>query len=426
MRVRGWCFWLVLSGCAGSAASARVTSDVSRGDFRGALAYYEQDGRSPRVLRALSEGVLRAAARSTDPEQRRAAFIELSMLGTRAKPLLEELSEPAEPLAVRVEALRLLTELGDDGARGALRGLFDHPNPEVSDSAVSALRPEQDLALVAAALRSPRTDRRASALTLLRRAPAEHRVLLTEVSRFDPAPQLRAAAVYALERYGALAGDALEAATLDPDEQVRVAALAGLARVAPARAELLLDRQLGAAVSTHSIHAAITVLSLQLEASAANLEAVQARARAALSAALSSTDAALRAQAATAVSRLPAELLDRAQLRARLRVEKVEAVQLALALALGPEDPNAQRALAELSASFSLIGAQAAAELAAHSGKARTRLCAFSAHDSVLVRVTAARLIARELRDPSPIAKLLADTSWQVRDAAAGAVLNVL
>jgi hypothetical protein len=40
--------------------------------------------------------------------------------------------------------------------------------------------------------------------------------------------------------------------------------------------------------------------------------------------------------------------------------------------------------------------------------------------------MTAARLIARTLHEPAPIAKLLADTSWQVRGAAAGAVLNVM
>jgi hypothetical protein len=282
-----------------------------------------------------------------------------------------------------------------------------------------ALRPEQDLPAVEAALRSPRSGRRAAALSLLRKAPAEHRALLIESARFDPSPQLRAAALYALERSGAQAADAFEAATQDPDEQVAAAALAGLARVAPDRAELLLDRQLGAAASTQSIDAAITLLSLKPARQ-------EARARAALSVALSSPEAALRVQAAAALARLPSDQLDRTQLRASLRVEKTASVRLALALALGPEDPSAQRTLAELSSSFSLIGAQAAAELAARSGKARTRLIAFSTHTSALVRITAARLIARELRDPAPITQLLADADWQVRDAAAGAVLNVM
>ena len=44
----------------------------------------------------------------------------------------------------------------------------------------------------------------------------------------------------------------------------------------------------------------------------------------------------------------------------------------------------------------------------------------------LLVRSTAARLIARELHETDPLLKLLADSAWQVRSAAAGAVLSVL
>jgi hypothetical protein len=242
---------------------------------------------------------------------------------------------------------------------------------------------------------------------------------LVEVSRFDPLPQLRAAALHALERYGAEAADALDGATQDPDEHVRAAALSALARVAPARAELILDRQLGAAVSSQSISAAVTLLNMQPPRQAA-------RARATLGAALSSPEVTMRAQAAAALQRVPSKELDSAGVRARLRVEKAETVRLALALLLGPDDAAARSALRELSTAFSLPGAEAAAELAAHSGSARARLVAFSAHESALVRMTAARLIARTLRDPEPIAKLLADTTWQVRDAAAGAVLNVM
>jgi HEAT repeat protein len=407
-----------LCGCAASAVSSRVSSDIARGDFRSALSRYEQN-RSSSVLRTLSESILLYAARSSDPAERRSAFIELSMLGTRASDLLEDLSQSGEAPAIRAEALRLRTQLGDDSARRELRALLDHPDPEVVDSAVQALAPEHDAALLAAALRSPRPERRATALALFSRAAPEHRAVLLEASRFDPTPQLRVAAVHALERYGAEAADALDAATHDPDEHVRVAALSALARVAPDRAEPVLDRQLGAAVSEHSISAAITLLNMQPPRQAA-------RAQAAIAAALASPDVTLRARAASALQRLPSSELDRTGVRTRLRVEKAETVRLALALLLGPEDSAAQRTLTELSALFTLPGAEAAAELAAHSGSARARLCAFSAHDSALVRMTAARLIASTLRDPDPIAKLLADTSWQVRGAAAGAVLNVL
>jgi HEAT repeat protein len=411
--------YVSLCSCAASAVGSRVSSDVARGDFSSALARYERDGRSSAVLRTFSESVLRYAARSSDPAERRAAFIELSMLGTRAGDLLEELSQSGESPSVRAQALQLRTQLGDDAARRELRSLIDHPDPEVADSAVQALSPTADAALLEAALRSPRPERRSTALALLSRAAPEHRAVLIEASRFDPSPQLRVAALHALERYGAEIADALDNATRDPDQQVRAAALSALARVAPARAEPVLDQQLGAAVSEASISAAITLLSMQPPRHAA-------RARAAIAAALSSPDVALRARAASALQRLPASELDRAGVRARLREEHADTVRLALSLLLGPEDLAARRTLSELSATFTLPGAQAAAELAALSGSARARLCAFGAHESALVRTTAARLIARTLRDPEPIAKLLADPSWQVRGAAAGAVLNVL
>jgi HEAT repeat protein len=410
--------YVCLCSCAGSGLRSRVSSDIARGDFRGAYSRYEQD-RSPAVLRTLSESVLLHAVRSSDPAERRSAFIELSMLGTRATELLDELSQSGESAAVRAEALRLRTQLGDDAARRELRGLVDHADPEVADSAVQALAPERDAQLLAAALRSPRPERRSTALALLGRAAPEHRAVLIEASRFDPTPQLRVLALHALERYGASVADAVEAATQDPDEHVRAAALSALARVAPERAEPVLDRQLGAAVSEQSISAAITLLNMTPPRQAA-------RARAAITAALSSSDVTLRARAATVLQRLPASERDLAGVRARLRVEKADTVRLALALLLGPDDSAARSTLTELSAMFTLPGVEAAAELAAHSGSARARLCAFSEHDSELVRVTAARLIASTLRDPEPIAKLLADQSWQVRGAAAGAVLNVL
>jgi HEAT repeat protein len=421
---------LSFCGCAGSAAATRVSSDVARGDFGAALAGYEQDGRRPLVLRALSEGLLLRAARATDPAERRAGFIELSMLGTRAQELLEQLSQDSEPAYVRAEALRLRCRLGngaDRSARAALRALLNDADPEVSDSAIQALEPGSDAALLEAALRSPRSTRRSTALAMLGRAAPEYLSLLIEVSRFDPKPQLRAAALHALESYGAQASEAFEQATRDPDPLVRVAALTGFARVAPERAEPILDQQLGAAASTDSIAAATALLSLE-PALAKNTwnPGTRARALSALFAALSSADPALRVQAAAALQRLPTSQIDRGSLQARLRTEKVESVRLALALILGSEDPASRRALTDLSASFNLTGADAAAELAAQNSQARERLIAFSTHASALVRATAARLIARTLRDPAVIAKLLADQSWQVRDAAAGAVLNVM
>jgi len=420
-RFRALALIPLLSGCAASAAETRVSSDVARGDFSAAVAGYEQGGHKPAVLRALSESLLLQAARSSDPSERRTAFIELSMLGTRAQGLLEALSQKSEPAHVRAEALRLRCRLGDASARDALRPLLDHPDPEVSDSAIQALAPDSDAALLEAALRSPRSARRATALALIARARPDYLALLIEVSRFDPKPQLRAAALHALESYGAQASAAFEEATHDPDPQVRVAALAGYARVDAEHATPVLDQQLGAAASIESIGAATALLNLDaLDAG------LRARALSCLYGALSAADPALRVQAAAALQRVPTSQIDRRALQARLRAENVESVRLALALVLGSDDPASRRALTDLSASFNLTGAEAAAELAGHNSQARERLLAFSTHDAALVRATAARLIARALRDPAPLSKLLADESWQVRDAAAGAVLNVM
>jgi HEAT repeat protein len=99
---------------------------------------------------------------------------------------------------------------------------------------------------------------------------------------------------------------------------------------------------------------------------------------------------------------------------------------LSLALALGNADPKAVQALVGLSESADLTGAEAAAELAPRDEQARKRLRALTSHTTLLVRATAARLIARELHESDPLVKLLADASWQVRSAAAGAVLSVL
>ena len=410
--------YVSLCGCAGSAARARIASDVARGDFQSAYSGYAQQPSST-LLRALSEGVLLHGARSSDLAQRRAAFIELSLLGTRAGELLEELSQSGEPARTRAGALRLRTQLGDDAARRELRDMLGHPDPEVGDSATRALAPDRDRAQLEAALRSPRPERRGEALAVLGRVAREHQAALIEASRFDPIPQLRVSALHALESCGAEVSAALERASDDPDPRVRAAALSSLARVAPERAEPLLDRQLGAAASEQSLSAAVALLSMQPPRQVA-------RARAAIANALGSPDVTLRARAATALRGMPETQLDLAALRARLRKESVETVRLALALRLGLQDSAAQRTLSELSSSFTLPGAEATAELAAHSGTARARLSAFAAHDSALVRAAVARLMGSALRDPEPIAKLLADKSWQVRGAAAGAVLNVM
>jgi HEAT repeat protein len=417
------CVWVVLGlglvACAGNAAQGRVVHAVERADYAAALRDYEQAGHSPAVLRVFSETLLLRAARSSDPAQSRSAFLELSLLGKRASSLLERLAAPAQPSLVRAEALSIRTALGDSGARSALRALLRDPDADVVDRAYAALEPDSDWPELERALSEARPARRRIVLQLLVRAEPTHLTLLQDVSQRDPVPSLRAAALWALERYGSAAAPAFLAASRDPDEQVRVAALEGYARVAPDAASQLLDQQLGAASTSESIAAARALLRMQ---PAREPE----RAHAALAQALTSADPTLRARAAAALVAADAPLLDRATLRERLGAEPVHSVRLTLALALGSHDPAAHAALLTLSQTASLTGVEASAELAKHEVAARTRLRALTKHTTPLVRATAARMLGRELHEYASIAQLLADASWQVRQATAGAVLTAL
>jgi len=414
----GVCFW----GCAGSAAQTEVVTHVRAGRYAAAVERYERAGKSRGVLESLSRSLLTQAAESGDREQQRAAFVELSLLGTRAEPLLEELSDAGRAPQLRAQALRLRLALGDEDARQPLRALASHADPTVADAGYAALDPDADWPLLLDALSSPRSARRSAALSVLGRAPgtaAGRHEALGQVARFDPEPQLRAAALACLERVGQGAAPIFEAALQDGDAEVRSAARRGVLRVDPERGRALLDQQLGAAVSSESIAAAVALLGAQppLEAE---------RARALLMAALTSPDATLRARAAGSLALVPEAQRDRTLLRERLEAEKVRSVRFSLALALGAADADANKALIDLSQSADLTGAQAAAELAARDTQARERLRGLTGHSTVLVRATAARLIARELHESDPLVKLLADSAWQVRSAAAGAVLSVL
>jgi HEAT repeat protein len=421
-RLSPWGFTVLglgLIGCATHAAEARVTEAVARADYATAVQVYEHSGRDPGVLRAASQQLLLRAAASADPEQSRSAFTELSLLGTRERALLERLAEPSEPALVRARALSIRTALGDSGAKSELRELLTDHDAAVVDHAYVALEPDSDWPTLETALLDARPERRSVALRLTARAAPEHLAALSDVAKSDPLPSLRAAALQALERYGSAAAPAFEAATRDADADVRVAALTGYARVDPAAAEPLLDRQLGAAVSPESIAAAVALLRMSPQR---QLE----RARAQLTAAVSTPEPGLRARAAGALLGLDVRHYDPAVLRARLPAEPVHSIRLTLALALGADDPVSQEALHALAQTSTLTGAEAMAELAPRDAKARKRLQGMIGHRDARVRATAARLLGRELHEYRSLAPLLADGDWRVRQAAASAVLIAL
>jgi hypothetical protein len=406
-------------GCAGSGARGQVVASVRRGEFDKALRAYQGSGASRSVLGDFACTLLLREAWSVEPTRRRAAFVEFSLLGTRARPLLEQLAAAQVPLAERAPALASLVVLGDADAREALRPLALSPGGEGTDSAIVALDAQKDWPAVRAALRSPSAGRRAGALQLLTRAEPDSRALpdLFDVSALDPEPSLRVAALRVLERHGVAAAPGFERAADDASEDVRSAALEGLAHVAPDRASVLLDQQLGAAVTNQALSAALTLLRMQPPRELA-------RAWNTVTLALSHSDVALRARTAVMLRTLPASVIDLAVIRARLKVETSPEVQLGLALALGVKDAPARQMLTQLSLAGGIPAVQAARELALlGDAAAHARLLALRTSDRSAIRATLARALGRELGEVDAVASLLADRDASVRTAAAGAVL---
>jgi hypothetical protein len=413
------CAWLC--ACGAPAAQTRVVFDVQHGAYAAALKTYQAHGHDRALLRAMAQAILESAAELPDPQRQHGAFSEFVLLGTRARPMLEHLAEAERSNAIRARALAQLWALGDHSARSRLRPLAFDSDAEVADLAYPALDAETDAALLRAALSAPRSARRLAALRVLSQATDSQPLTLrelAEIAAVDPEPSLRAAALRALARYGAPAQFAFERALREESAaSVRVAAIEAFARALPEPAARQLDLQLGAAISEQSLAAAVALLRMRPPHE-------PARAQDALARALSSFDVALRAQAAVLVSNLPEAERDRAALRAQLKLETNQEVMLALASALGPDDPAAHAALQALAQGATLAAAQAAFELASRGdAAAEARLVALRGSPSRITRITIARLLGRGLRDPEAIAGLLADSDPSVREAAAGAVL---
>jgi hypothetical protein len=417
---RAWVLLCVCTlGCAAGAAHSRVISAIEHDAYADALQVYRDSGQERALLRAIAETILLHDARLPDSKRSRAAFGELALLGTRARPLLDRLSQAEQPKPVRVRALRLRLSLGDQAAREALRPLLVESDTDVADLAYAALDPARDWPALQRALHAPRVARRTTALLVLASGPAQPNTLqeLAEVSRLDPAPAVRAAALGVLERHGPAARSAFERALHDDSESVRIAAIEAFARADPDSAAAALDQQLGGASSAESLSAALALLQMRPARQ-------PARAWDALLRALTASEPALRGRAAVLLRALPGDKRDLEGVRSQLRVEASPEVKLALALALGLEDAAARSALFALMQGTSLPAAQAALELArAGDTSARTRLLALRASTSTLTRGTVARMLGRELHQPQSVALLLADRDPAVRAAAAGAVL---
>jgi hypothetical protein len=407
---------MCLNGCAG-AANARALAAIERGEYASAVQTYRAAGSGRRLLGQIARALLLREAQADDAAHSRAAFSELTLLGTRARGMLAQLSRPEKPAALRGRALANAVALGDEVSRSQLRALAQNPDPDAADFALLALEMPRDWPELSSALQAPRAARRRAGLVVLSRSRDVALACgeLTNLSAFDPLPELRAAALRPLAHCGPSAGAAIERALGDADLSVRVEALQALPRVMPERAALELDRPLGAALSIESLTAAAVLLHTSF---------ASARAADTLSRGLSASEVWLRARAAVLVQTLPTAAIDRTALRSVLARERQPEVSLLLAIALGPADASAHAALVKLSRSGGIVAAQAARELA-HLGDpaARARLHVLSGSHDPFVRASVARSLGREFGESESIAALLADPEWRVRLAAAGAVL---
>ncbi len=392
---------------------------MTRGDYAAALGGCKRAGGPDRkLLVALAEALLERDARSLDAQTQRGAFVQLGFAGKNARAVLSRLAAKSEPRSLRAPALSALTRLGDKDARAELRLLSSAPEAQVVDLAFAALDPARDHERLLAALLSPRQERRLAALAALGKAApsTQVRLALAEAARLDPVPEGRVAALFALQAQGAEASDAVFTALDAENSSVRLAAIAVLARVDPARALTRLPDYLGAAPSQESLVAALALL--QLTAAVENARAMQA-----LSRALEADDAALRMRVAVLLRAIKPNLRDQAATRARLEKEPVAEVRLLLALALGTADPAAQASLRALAAGKDVVAVEALRELAALDPvSTRQQLGALLGSDNPQVRADAARALA-QLHHLPELCGLLADPDANVRRAAAGAVL---
>lgn len=417
-----------------------MTALVDRGAYSEAVSATRANGREPKLEKALAEALLENAARSPDAARRGRAFAELSLAGTRSRPILERLENAREPLT-RALAFKASMQLGDVGARDTLRGLAASTDPELSALGFAALEPDRDRPQLLAALTQPNRARRAAAARVLSGSErsAEVRAALEAVAQHDPEPEVRAAAVVALSKQGPEAGTAIDRALDDESETVRIAGFSGLATIIPEctqaqtcdREHLLkrLGRDQGSPPTPDSIAAAAAMLRIP------NLPEPE-RARDVFTRALESGDMRLRGLGAVMCRTLAAPGCDAAVLRERLRAEKLPQLKLLIAIALGPSDPLARAALTSVSNDTDAATAvEAAAELAAlGDAAAQQKLEQALQNPNANVRVRALRSIGKLSVDGvipegaaagERVVDRLADRDERVRVAAAATVLGM-
>lgn len=424
-------------GCGASAPRAAVASAVDRGDVDEALEAYERfrahDGADADLLGRVAALILEREARSDDRERRRAAVQELALAGTAGAPILEALARGGG--AAQVPALETLARRGDERALLLLRAMADSEDAEARTASVVAMDPEADRALLLDAIRWPEARARERAAEVLARRgdDGEVRDALEDVSRVDPEPSVRAAAVRALGGFGPAALGALGERLSDPVGSVRMAAVEALLRADRDQARVMLGSLFEVPTSTQGIEAA-RLLATPPRGSAGedggDAAVIDDRgARAYLRQALHASEPSLRAQAGVALVSIPGSAEMIAPIRDALARESDPGAKLSLARALlrqgGDAREDARRALRELMQSEGTMDALMAAAVLAGDGEgdAAGVLAAFLARPDPVLRRAAARALARDALRPDDARGALRDHDASVRISAAGGIL---
>ncbi|MDW8361550.1 MAG: HEAT repeat domain-containing protein [Myxococcales bacterium] len=441
---------VLLAGCA-SGPRAVLHARLEAGDVRGALEQYDRIRRTegepdPWLLGQIAAHVLEREALGDDREGRDAAFAELAMAGRlgieSAQRIAERDDRPvaqarALELLVRYEqrlsiaaptawsigrALRRVFSPGHDDARERLRAHLRSDDPERFAAAILSLDPVDDEGRLRELLLHRSMDVRLRAAEQLRGAApsTEARLALTEASRVDPEPAVRAAAVRALGAFGETAFESLRDRLTDPHPSVRLAVVGALFESGGVRAAAVVADLLEAGPSHAGVEAARRLARHGREATAA---------RAYLLGALHAAEPTVRAQAAVALSTLP----DRAAVETRLldalsrETETTVRLQIAATLLRSArrearrEAREALRAIAEAGGPPSV---RAHALLAAAGRRASIRALARLLRDEdVARRRQAAGALTREARRAETARAALVDPDRLVRIRAAGGIL---
>jgi HEAT repeat protein len=417
-------FWPI--GCV-SNSSKKVVMAIERGDVCEAIKEYGAQKREDlALLSEIAEALIEREAKAPEKARRDAAFREMRLSGNGAKRVLLRLSQGGDASIPRAKALELLMDLGDGGAKEDLLASLGSTEPEIISVALGAFDPETDVGRVLKALESPWPEVRQKAAVLLGRAhpQSDVRIALTEAVRLDPEPKVRSAALISLATYGAESLPTIEPLLSDQNLSVRQAAIRALVRADYNQAEHVLDKYLNAVSGPEGVEAA-----RQLIIGKTSDKGSAAGAFNYLYRALSSSDPAIRAQAAVTLDGLPVDSIDVKKVVAYLEKEKAPAVKLLLATTL-LSVPEANRAvdsaLLEIMNKGGVPGAQAAAERAVRGDQnALQKLFDSRSDPSVLIRRVVVRLIARKLGHPHEVFNRLCDDDSSVRVIAAGAILAV-